>query len=311
VWFQKQLKLSSALPISLIEVQIMLSRKQLRAIAAKVDATAFLNPADFLRAVFDGCKQAMTQYTYADFSEALGLGSNNANLVINGRRQLTPKTGAKVAEALELVREQRQYFLALVDYFRAKTQADKDSAYQKMLRAKSKALPNELSRNQLAFFNHWCNAAIVELLRLPEASDQPEWIIKSLQPKLSLPEVKASLQLLTELGYLVPDAALGRLVPSDSVYSTGNEVRGMAVYRFHHQMLGLASIALDEVDADEREISALTIAATPEMRQRLKQMIVQFRKQIIEMSDGIEQPSEILQINFQLFPIANSKGRKS
>jgi uncharacterized protein (TIGR02147 family) len=212
-----------------------------------------------------------------------------------------------VAAALKLPVAQKKFLLALVAYDRA-VGVERDTIFQEILKLKSKLLPNDLDRKQLAFFQNWYNAAILELLRLPAASDDPEWISRTLNPKVALPKVKNALSLLCELGYLAVDKSLGRLVPTDANISTGNEVAGMAIIGFHHQMLDIARHAIDDVEAELREISAVTLSVSSDLREEIKQEIIKLRKRMIQKSNEIKNPDEVVQLNFQMFPVGSTKG---
>lgn len=284
-----------------------MKKVRLNQMAQQLPVTDHMDYRDWLYALYKRAKGIDASYSYAQFSTDLTLGSSNANLVVSGKRDLTQKTGSKVAAALKLPVAQKKFLLALVAYDRA-VGVERDTIFQEILKLKSKLLPNDLDRKQLAFFQNWYNAAILELLRLPAASDDPEWISRTLNPKVALPKVKNALSLLCELGYLAVDKSLGRLVPTDANISTGNEVAGMAIIGFHHQMLDIARHAIDDVEAELREISAVTLSVSSDLREEIKQEIIKLRKRMIQKSNEIKNPDEVVQLNFQMFPVGSTKG---
>jgi uncharacterized protein (TIGR02147 family) len=290
-----------------------IDKKQLTKAAQRMDLTIFLDPHAAFAAIYETCKSSVPDLTYKSFSEALELGSANANLIATGKRELTIKAAEKIADALELGRDQRKYFVTLAAYMRERQSVHKDALYETLMRLKAKHLPSDTFRKQLEFFQHWYHAAIVELLSLPHAKDDVEWIASCLNPRVSVPEVKNSLKLLESLGYIARDPERGhRFTPTRQVYSTGDEVQGMAFYRFHQQMIDLARLALDEVPYEEREISAITVACTPELRNEMKKRVIAFRKELLTMTNNSNGATEVVQLNFQLFPIAQmAKGKKS
>jgi uncharacterized protein (TIGR02147 family) len=117
-------------------------------------------------------------------------------------------------------------------------------------------------------------------------------------------KVAKSLALLKKLGHVAHDKAKGRLVPSEAVVSTGAEVFGLAVMRYHQQMIALAKDALTDVAPLERDISAVTIAIPSAKLDELKDKIQAFRKELLEFSQACQGADEIAQVNIQLFPIA-------
>jgi uncharacterized protein (TIGR02147 family) len=289
----------------------MLSRATIKEQAAKIDASQFMDAPSYLKRVYDSLKLLDADMTYKKFSELVGLGSSNAHLVMNGKRELTLKAAEKIADALGLVRDQRRYFMLLAEYQRQRDPTERELIYRRLLNEKSKSLDNELSRKQLEFFGQWYHAAILELFRLPDAVDSPEWISSQLGPRLSATEIKHSLNLIKELGHLALNSATGKWQPTEELISTGDEIAGMAIYRFHQQMIDLAKIAMDEVEAEDREISALTFAANGAVRIAIKQRIVQFRKELLELAQTVSNPDQVIQINFQMFPVTDRKRKKS
>jgi len=278
-----------------------MSKAKLRQCAERLPVTDYPDYRSYLSAIYAAAKAADASYSFTHLSLDLGLGSTNAHSVIAGRRPLTEKGAEKICAALHLVGVQKRYFLALVRQDRAKSSAEADAAFAERLELKSRVLPTQLDRRQLAFFSNWHNAAILELLRLSEASDDPEWIASALRPAVPVATVRESLALLEELGYVARDTTRGRLYPTEATVTTGNEVWGMAIAAFHRQMLELSLNALDKVAPDERDIGAVTIAVARADFQKMKEEVVALRKRYLKLSEETTDPDAIVQLNVQLF----------
>lgn len=288
------------------------SKQELKHIAARVSPTKFLTAPEYLAALYQEFKSEIGQYSYIKFTEDLGFGACNAMyLIIHGQRTLTVKGAQKIVAALGLTGTDRKYLLKLVEATRLGDPSEREAAFDRLVSLKARALPTKLDRRQLDFYNCWYNAAILELLSLPDAEDGPLWLSTHLMPSVTPLRVKKSLDLLKKLGFIVFDKELRRLVPSRQEVSTGSEVVGLAVIRYHQQMIALAKDALTDVDPDERDISAVTIAVPSERVAELKDMIQRFRRELLDFSSNCQEANEIAQINIQLFPIARSKPRKT
>lgn len=282
----------------------VVSKMILRQVAGKIATTSFLTAEEFLAAVYEAAKGAIDGYSYVRYTEDLGFGACNAMyLIIHGTRPLTLKGAQKIVQALDLTGTDRKYFLELVKAQRVADPSARDAAFERLVELKAKALPTTLDKRQLEFYNQWFNAAILELLSLEGASDDPEWIAARLMPAVPPKTVEKSLTLLKKLGHLVQDKRKGRLVPSNEVVSTGNEVFGLAVLRYHQQMIALAKDAVTDVAPMERDISAVTIAVPAAKLDELKEKIQRFRKELLEFSVSSQGADEIAQVNIQLFPI--------
>lgn len=289
-----------------------MTKTQLRQIAERLRVTEYPDYRAFLMALYTEAKRIDPSYSYALLSTDLGLGSTNAHGIINGRRPLTEKSGRKIAEALHLTGVDKRWFLAVIRQTRARSNPERDAAFAERLELKRKALPSELSRSQLEFFANWYNAAILELLRLDEAHDDPEWIASTLTPSVPVVDIRASLELLQSLGYLAKSKSHGRLFPTAATITSGNEVRGLALASYHRQMIGLAVRALDDIPQAHRDISAVTVTASPELLAKMKDEIVSLRKRLLAMAaEEGGKSGAICQLNIQLFPLVKPKGRAS
>lgn len=283
---------------------MLLPLAKLRALAKRHSITEFEDYRSYLEAVYHSVKEITSNYSYAHFSVNLGLSSTNAHAIIAGYRNLSLKTGERIAESLGLSESNKKYLLALIKHEHAKTSADGDAAFKEKLDLAKANLPSKLDESRLRFFESWQNAAILELLRLEDAKDSATWISENLRPKISVPKVKQSLKLLNELGYIAVDKKRGRLYPAEVSVTTGNHVERLAVISFHRQMLDLAKSAMDQIPAEDRDIGAITLAVSQNLREQFTKEFVELRKRFLKLAEAEANPDEIIQINLQLFPLS-------
>jgi uncharacterized protein (TIGR02147 family) len=283
---------------------MVLPLSKLRDVAKRHLITDFDDYRTYLETVYHSIKDVASTYSYAHFSVNLGLSSTNAHAIIAGHRNLSLKTGQRIAESLGLSESHKKYLLALIKNAHAKTSADGDAAFKEKLDLAKTNLPTKLDESRLRFFEAWHNSAILELLRLHEANDTPSWIAENIRPKLSIPKVKQSLRLLTELGYVAFDKKRGRLYPTEVSITTGDHVERLAVISFHRQMLDLAKSAMDQIPAEERDIGAVTLAVSQKLREQFTREFIDLRKRFLILAESETDPDEIIQINLQLFPLS-------
>ncbi len=282
-----------------------------QAAASRVLPSRFMDYKEYLFAVYRELKESFATYSYLEFSSDSGFGQCTAmHLIVHGNRPLTLKGAQKIARAIGLKGDERRYFLAMPDYVNATDASLKDAAFAQLMKLKARLVPSDLDRRYLEFYSHWYNAAIIEILRLPYASDDPEWIADRLTPRVQPQRVAKTLTVLTEHGFLKRDAAADRLVPTDTLVSTGVEIQSMAVMSFHQQMLELAKASLGGIQQLERDISGLTFSVSKITKVRLKEEIVLFRRRLIDLLEADasrhqrsgELDSEIMQLQIALFP---------
>ena len=281
-----------------------MTKNDLKAIAASLNPAHFLSAPEYLAALYQAVKAAADKYSYIQFTEDLGLGHCNAlYLIIHGQRPLTKKAGQKIATALDLRGVSRQYFLKLVETKARGTASERDETLDDLMALKARTLPTDLDREQLEFYQQWYHAAILELLSLPGCSDDPVWLGQHLQPNVPPQKVKASLSLLQRLRHVAFDKKQGRLIPTQTTLTTGNEVYGVAVLRYHHQMISLARDALTDVVPTERDISAVTIGIPASAFDQVKAEIQSLRQRLLALSAAQSDSDQIIQVNIQMFPL--------
>lgn len=280
------------------------SLTKLRELAALCNITGHEDYRSYLESVYQTAKENTSEYSYAHFSISLGLSSTNAHAVIAGHRNLSLKTGARIANALGLSDSHKRYFLALIRQEHAKSAAEREEAFLERIELARSSLSSKLDERRLRFFESWHNAAIIEILRLENASDDPQWLSENLRPVVSVPKIKQSLKLLKELGYLVFDEKLARLYPSEVTISTGDQVERLAILSYHRQMINLAISAMDQISSEDRDISAITIGVSQSLKNQMFEELNRLRKKFLDLAKKEKTPDEIMQLNLQIFPIS-------
>ena len=288
-------------------VSMGLKQQQLRELSAMVDVTTFANYRDYLDAIYQGAKALKENYSYVQLSDDLGLASTNGFAMIHGTRKLSEKIAIRIADKLFLSAKQKKYLLGLVRQAHAKTSDTREQGFQDQLEIAKLGLSTELDRRRLLFFEHWYHAAIIELMRIDGASDDPKWIASNLNPKVPLNQVKASLELLQDLHYLKFDAVKKRLFPTEETISTGDRVERLAIMSYHRQMLDLAVTAMDRIDEEKRDISAITVSVSESLRTQMIEELIALRKRFLQLSAAEPSPTDIVQCNMQLFSMVQSK----
>lgn len=283
-----------------------LSKNAFYKLATQVHPTCYVDYPSYFRDLFAHLKKNIRGYTGLMFNQDMGLGDcQTMHLVINGKRSLSIRTIRKICPRIGLKNEQRRYLIKLVGIESLPTREEREQALEQLISIKQAALPTQLKKNQLEFFKHWYNGAIIELLLRRDASDDPDWIAGRLIPRVTPGKIRKSLALLQELGYLVHDEKRERLYPTMAVIDTGPEVRGHAVMVGHQQLIQLAGESVSTIPPDERHIAAVTASLSERDWQKVRDKVEDLRNEIIRMA--VESPEtegdRIAQVNFQLFPL--------
>ena len=287
-----------------------LQNRKIRSILEEINIFSFADYRALLAAYYQAAKARDERYSYVHLSEDLGVGSTNAFAIIQGQRNLSVKSAERIAERFNLSAKEKKYLVALVKQANARSVPQREAAFREQVEIVRRMLPSDMDKRRLAFFEHWYHAAILELLRLDNASDQPEWISTHLYPNISPHKARESLELLKSLAYVAFDQARGRLYPTELTVTTGLDVQRLAIVSYHRQMIELAVQAMDAVPAEEREISAITLSVSADLQQQLIEELRALRRKYMDLANRETSADNILQVNMQLFPLSKLRDKK-
>jgi uncharacterized protein (TIGR02147 family) len=273
-----------------------------------VDVYRYLDYRAFLRDFYEAKKAKSRAFSYRAFSKRAGVASPNyLKLVIDGQRSLSVKMAERFALACNLDADSSRYFVHLVAFNQAKTSSERTLHYGKLTSFQHYRQAHKLEIAHAAYYSDWYMPAIRELAASREFKEDSEWIADQLIPAITPLQAARALEALIELGLLVRHAD-GRLAQADSLLSTGPETRGLHIAAFHRAMTQRAIESIDLVPAQDRDISSLTLCLGRGGLRAFKERIQRVRRELLELSAMESEPEQVVQINFQLFPL--SRGAK-
>ena len=274
-----------------------------------VDVYGYLDYRAFLRDFYAAKKAKSRAFSYRAFSKRAGVASPNyLKLVVDGQRSLSAKMAERFAHACSLDADASRYFVNLVAFNQAKTSAERALHYGKLTSSQRYRQAHKLEIAHAAYYSDWYMPAIRELAASVEFKGDPEWIADQLIPNITPLQAARALETLIELGLLVKDDA-GRWVQADALLSTGPETRGLHIAAFHRAMTQRAIESIDLVPAQDRDISSLTLCLSRGGLRAFKERIQRVRRELLELSALETDPEQVVQINFQLFPLSRG-GRR-
>lgn len=243
--------------------------------------------------------------SFRAFSKKAGLGSPNyLKLVMDGDRSLTEPMAERFAAALSLTGEAAEYFIEVVRFTQAKTGRLRGEHYAKLVSFRRYRATRPLAAAEAAYHSTWYLPAVRELAARKDFKSDPAWIAQTLWPAITVAEAAEALTLLLELKLLIRHGK--RVVQGDAVLSTGPEARTVNIASYHRTMLARAADSIDEVPPALRDISSITMCLGPEGLTLFKDRIQRFRKELLELATLEADPQQVVQLNFQLFPLSRS-----
>jgi uncharacterized protein (TIGR02147 family) len=267
---------------------------------------AFLDYRAFLRAHYEH-RKAAGRLSFRAFSQRAGLKSPNyLKLVMDGQRNLSNDMAPRFARACGLTGDAERYFERLVDFNQARTVDERTRCYRKLCRERRFRERHKLSPAQDLYHSRWYLPAIRELAASVDFNSDPEWIAARLLPPIAPREAQLAVDTLLELGMLKREGK-GRnatLTRGEATVSTGPEVRSLHLANFHRSMIEHARTSLDRIPMDQRDISSLTLCLGEDGLDRIKRAVQRFRRELLEIEQLEAEPRQVVQINFQLFPLS-------
>jgi uncharacterized protein (TIGR02147 family) len=264
----------------------------------------------FLRDFYEASRSKNKKFSFRFFSRLAGFKSSGSILkVMNGQTNLSVESVKKLAVALKLNKEESDFFESLVGFNQAASAQERQLYAQKLLKSQTYRRLKPLSSASFKFFSEWYYSPIRELVNLPNFKADAGWIVAKLIGRISLAEARNALVELESLGLIARDSN-GKLVTTNNHITSGDEVSFSGAANCHRQFLQLASESIDQVAREKRDLSAMTLGISAEMALKIKTLVQEFRKEIVEVISGDTGSEIVYQLNMQFFPLTNdSKGR--
>jgi uncharacterized protein (TIGR02147 family) len=269
---------------------------------AAVDVFRFLDYRAFLTAWYETKRKRLS---YRAFSKRAGLGAPNyLQLVIAGQRNLSRTTAERFADVCGLVDDRKHYFVALVAFNQAKSDAERNRHYAELAAFRRYRQAHKLELADARYHAHWYLPAIRELVHCPEFREDPGWIAQRLLPPITPKQASDAIETLLELGLLGRDDD-GNLSQRERVVSTGSETAGLHIRNYHAEMMDRATRAMELVPREDRDVSTLTVSVSGKLIPELKQRLAEFRRELVHLCDAEDAPDRVVQLNFQMFPLSS------
>ena len=257
---------------------------------------------DFLKAFYECRKKEMPFYSYRMTGEKLGLDSSYLFRVLQKKHHLPAHALRTAKEMLGLSGRSAEYFDLL--YAAA---VSKDSSQKAELMAKALALGDverhSLQVAELKLLENWWIPAVRAYLELNGGVVNTKQIARDMCPPITEEQAQEAIEILKEVG-LVKKLASGKLALTETHLTVGGPEKAQAVRNFQKQALRLASDALENIPAEKRNISTLTLSVDQEGFEDIGDMVKEFRRLVQKRVDSIQNPDRVMQLSMAFYPVA-------
>jgi len=272
------------------------------------NVTEYLNYRQFLQDFYLTKKKGNASYSYRVFVNKGDLGSpSHLKMVIDGSRNLTLNTIPKYLNAIGFKKKVDSQFFELLVHYNQESNADQKIKYfNDIMALKRKQGLSLLEKHQFDLLAHWFYVAIYVLVDLENFKDDPEWISERLRKKVSVRQVRETLDALETLK-LIERGENQRFRQVSGALSTADDLRHLSVHSYHKDMIELALESLTNDPSEVREFNGVTLKISKDKLPLLKEKIRTFRKEINELTSNMDGLDQVYQLNVQLFPLTEVK----
>jgi uncharacterized protein (TIGR02147 family) len=273
---------------------------------ARPSVFEFTNYREFLSSFYKYKKSTQPSYSMSVFARMAGLGANSRGylkMIVDGKRNLTPHTVRRFADALGLKAQEGLHFENLVYFNQAKNSEDRDYYFAR-LNSNSRSRDNpkfKMLRNHMNYYTRWYYVAIRELVALKDFEENPKWIVAKLRNKITETEATSTIQELIELGFLKRGEG-GKLAQSNALLGWKTDFYNQMVTQFQLEMIDRARESIQNDSFKNRDASSVTISCRSNLMPLIINRVDSFRDQLVK-EFGADDPiaDSVIQINLQSF----------
>jgi uncharacterized protein (TIGR02147 family) len=275
------------------------------------DVWEYTDYRSWLTDTFQARKAIHSWYSYGVLAQRSGFKARDFLMrVMRGERRLSSDGAERLADALDLPRREKIYFLALVEYNQARKDQEREIAWARMQEALARGRrasgPRLLTGIHREILSEWHHLAIRSILEMNPDPGNWDALGKRLDPARTEAVVRKSVQLL-EKGGLVEQGSDGLWRATGKSVSTTPEVTGPALRNFHRDCLELAGRSLEETPVTQRSVTGLTLGISERTYRLLCERMAQVHEEISRLAEVDEEADRVYQVTTAIFPLSRQE----
>jgi len=271
------------------------------------DIYQYFDYRSFLQDAFAQIKNQKSNFTQRHLAAKLGMKSTgHVSWILSGKRNLSEKMIQPLADVLTLNKDEMNFLITLVHFNQAKTHLDKKYFLDKLV-SYLKREKKTVQLTQYEMFNKWYYPVVRELVAIYKIKDNYKFLADKIVPHISPQQAKQALKVLDRLG-IIQCNRNGYYEQTNKALTAGGSVNAVTIKQFQMDTFDLAKQALDETNAEERDISTLTMSISNKKFEYFKSRIKELREEIIASVTSDDEQEKVYQFNTALFPLSKTKG---
>lgn len=258
----------------------------------------------FLRDFYNKNKSENSYFSYRYMGRKVDLDPGYLVKVLQGKYHVTLAKVPLFAKLCKFNDIETKYFETLIRFNKSKTEKDTKLYFEKLISFKGVSRRN-VAPYQYEFYQKWYYSAIRSLLGFfTFDSDDFAKLGQMLSPAITAKEAREAIELLLKLEFITKDDSGGYRL-CDSLISTGEEWRSLAIRDFQRETIRLAGESLERHNKEIRDISTVTVSVAKEDMEDFRDLIKDFRSNVLKYAKETENPNSVYQLNIQLLPLTD------
>lgn len=264
----------------------------------------YLSAENYLSEVWKIKKEKNSQFSVRSWAKQLGM-KYHAPLhqILIGKRKIPKHYLPLLITNLKLDAKEALYLETLVDLQKAKTNEEKEIYGTRLNLLTPKPLLKMVKLETYKYFQDPLHGILLEMSYLKDFVAEPSWIQSRIGFKVSIVDIKMTLDRLVTLGFMERNEK-GHLTKTSRHIFTKSDIPNKYINEYHVRCSEMAKSALSSQDVLEREFNASTFNIAKKDIPRAKEIL---RRYLNDFITDIEAPpgvgEETYHINLQLFKI--------
>lgn len=275
----------------------------------KINIYEYSDYRKFLQDFYELEKSLDPTFSYRVFAAAVNIDASLLVKILQGKRHISSKSIEAFVQFFRFKEGKAEYFNELVAYGKAKTDEQVRQHFEALQKMRPAAC-RELDDARYRYFQQWYYPMIRSALDVFDyrGENHAAALGESCIPKLSATQVQNAVDALLQLGLASPRKD-GRIVPTDAHIKTKEHWLSASISEYQKSIAELAHRSIAETPKEERDISTLTMALDSSQIQKIRDILAEARKAIVNVANSMPAPicDSVYQLNFQLFPMMKKK----
>lgn len=259
----------------------------------------------FLKEYFTIKKTEQASFSQRYFAKKAGFSAHNfLTLVLKGERNLSTDSIQKILHALRLSGRSATYFENLVYFNQTSSPNDKTAYMQRLKDCSRKTVLYKLNKWQFFYYEKWYYPVIRELLTMRDWHEDYELLAQSLQPPITEHEAKEAVVLLESSGFVCKHDGGYTL---SNKFVTSEHVPVFIKKNSRREVLLKGIDTIETVAPADKYAAYSTVTMSRKTYQEVRRIMDDTRQKILALIDEDNDPDQVYEVVFQVFPVSNLK----